>query len=74
VKLPVTVDDGVEFGWGLGIAGLGGHDFSIWFDRKRSSLPSRRGFENRGRRPAALFPGAQLKSRANSNAGFDLRY
>ena len=68
VKLAVTVDYGIEFGWGLGIAGLGGHDFSIWFDRKRPSLSSRRALENRGRHLAALFPGEQLRGRANSNA------
>jgi nitrate reductase NapE component len=41
----VTADDGVEFVVaelglrpGLGVAVLGGHDFSIWFDRERSSL------------------------------------
>jgi hypothetical protein len=72
-KLPVTADDGIEFvvaelSLGLGVAGLGSHDFLHRFDRDRSSLSSRRGSENRGMRLAALFPGEQLKASVNSSA------
>jgi hypothetical protein len=57
----VPADDGMEFAVaelapGRGIAGLGSHDLLHLARPERSSLPSRRGSENRGSRPCRAVP------------------